>query len=113
MKDDFENYWLTNRQRILAENEEYRKIKESYKMVSGADMLLYAIPFVAAICILEWSPFNGELLNWALAAVVAIVVFVLCTWFKTCTSDIRSLAEVEDEIKEKCRKEYMRTDGEK
>ena len=106
MNKSFEEYWLLNRQQILNGNEEYRKVRDSYKVVSGAAMLLYAIPIVAAVCMLDWSPMKNELLNWLVSALVAIVAFVSCTWVKTVTSNVRSLTEIEEEIKRKCREEY-------
>ena len=106
MNKSFEEYWLLNRQQILNGNEEYRKVRDSYKVVSGADMLLYAIPIVAAVCMLDWSPMKNELLNWLVSALVAIVAFVVCTWVKTVTSNVRSLADIEEEIKRECREEY-------
>ena len=56
--------------------------------------------------ILNGSPMKNELLNWLVSALVAIVAFVICTWVKTVTSNVRSLTEIEEEIKRKCREEY-------
>ena len=46
---EFERYWTENREKILNANSEYIKVRDSYKSLSGADYLLYAIPVVAGI----------------------------------------------------------------
>jgi hypothetical protein len=63
MEKDFEVLWKENRKHILESDPEYKKIVESYKMKSGADWLLFGIPVMAAIVILETSPFGREFLT--------------------------------------------------
>ena len=109
MEKDFETLWRENKKRILEADPEYRKIIESYKMNSGADWLLFALPAVVAIVILDWSPLEKELLNWLIGAIAAIIVFVLCVWVKSFLSANRSLDEVEQEIKNRCLNHYNRT----
>jgi|LAHS01.1.fsa_nt_gb Sec-independent protein secretion pathway component TatC len=105
-KKDFETYWLENRKQILESNPEYKRIINSYKMSSGADWLLFAIPVVGAIMVMNYRPFSKELLNYLLSAVVAIVLFGLSVWVKSLITNSRPLSEVEAEIKEKCRRQY-------
>ena len=52
-KLEFERYWTENREKILNANSEYRKVRDSYKSLSGADYLLYAIPVVAGIVFMD------------------------------------------------------------
>ena len=111
MKQDFEEYWLLNRQQILNSDEEYRRVRDSYKVASGADMILYVIPLAIAVVVLDWAPVKSELLNWLIAAVTAIVAFVVCTWIKTVTSNVRSLTEIEEEIKRKTREKFEKVEN--
>lgn len=109
MEKDFETLWRENKKRILETDPEYRKIIESYKMNSGADLLLFALPAVVAIFILDWSPLEKELLNWLIGAIAAIFVFVLCVWVKSFLSGNRSLDEVEQEVKSRYHECYEKT----
>ena len=103
---DFETWWQANRKRLLDADEEYQKTLESCKLKSGADWLLFAIPVVVAIVVLDWSPFKGEFLNWALGALAAIAAFVGCVAFKAHTSGYRSLGDIEADVKRKSQEEF-------
>ena len=109
MEKDFESLWRENKKRLLEADPEYRKIIESYKMNSGADWLLFAMPAVVAIVILDWAPLDKELLNWLIGAIAAIVTFVLCVWIKSLLTGNRSLDEVEQEIKKRCLEHFEKT----
>ena len=114
----FEQYWLKNRQRLLNENQEYREAIEGYKMKSGADWLLFAMPVVAALLVFDWNPFGRELLNWIISALVAIICFAACvavkSWLsvaacvavKSWLSGGRPISEIEADIKEQARREF-------
>lgn len=102
----FEQYWTANRQSLLNSNREYRETIDSYKMHSGADWLLFALPVVAAILVFDWSPFGRELLNWILSALVAIVSFAVCVAVKSWLSGTRPLSEIEEEVKEQARRDF-------
>ena len=107
--NDFERLWSENKRRILEADAEYLSIEESYRMKSGADWLLFGIPAVAAIVVLNFSIFGNELLNWMLGAVAAIVSFVICVWVKSLLNGSRPLSEVEEDIKKQCREKYEKT----
>lgn len=115
MKDDkckqeiFEVWWQQNRKQILISNEEYCKIMNSYKMNTGADRLLFAIPVVAAFVVINIGLFRKELLNWVVGAITAIVIFVVSVWIKTLMSGNRSLEVVEKEVKEIMWRKYKDT----
>lgn len=98
---EFETYWAQNRATILNGDASYKKAKESYKISSGADWLLYAIPVIAGIVFMDWCPITHELLKWLLSAVVTIVCFALCVWVKSLTSGEASPEEVEKRIKQR------------
>lgn len=96
---EFDVYWTQNRERILKDNPDYARAKDSFKMKSGADWLLYAIPVVTGILFLENFTYFGELLRWVLSAVVTVVAFVLCVWVKSVTQGSQSPEEVEADIR--------------
>jgi hypothetical protein len=81
----------------------------SYKMNTGADRLLFAIPVVAAFVVINIGLFRKELLNWVVGAVTAIVIFVVSVWIKTLMSGNRSLEVVEKEVKEIMWRKYKDT----
>lgn len=104
-KNEFEKYWKENREQILSKNDEYVKAKNCFKMTSGADWLLFAFPVVAGILFMNYCPIKHELLKWLASAVVTIIIFVICVWIKSMTSDSSSPEELEQKIKEQVKKQ--------
>ncbi len=102
-KQEFETFWKANRERILMSSDEYIKATSSYKLSSGADWLLFAIPIVAAIILMEQCSIERELLKWLAGAGITIVTFIICVWIKSMISGSRSPEDVEREIKERIR----------
>ena len=109
MEKDFEVLWKENRKHILESDPEYKKIVESYKMKSGADRLLFGIPVMAAIVILETSPFGRELFNWLAGVAAAVVTFAICVAVKAMITGNRSVSELEEDLKKRCHEHYMKT----
>lgn len=109
MKDDaFELYWQSHRHELLSKNQEYREIEESYKMRTGFDWLLWAVPLVCGIIAFKLVDGANEILNWLLSAAVVIVTFLLCVWTKATLSGHRSLSEVEEDVKKQAYEEFKR-----
>lgn len=108
MKPEFEEYWKANRARILKEDAEYQQACRRYKMSSGADWLLFAIPIAAGIVFLDYCPIAHELLKWLLGAAVTAVCFVGCVFVKSMITDGKSPESVEQAIKERYKKDYSR-----
>lgn len=107
MKDDaFELYWQSHRREFLSKNQEYREIEESYKMRTGFDWLLWAVPLVCGILAFKLVAGANEILNWLLSAAVVIVTFLLCVWPKATLSGHRSLSEVEEDVKKQAYEEF-------
>lgn len=109
MEDKFEMLWLEKRKAILQQNDEYRKATEGYKISSGADLLLFGLPVVAAIVVIDQSFVANEMLNWLLGAGVAGVMFVLAVVVKTLINGSRPVSEIEADVKARCRKQYDET----
>ena len=109
LEDEFELLWLERRKQILAADEEYIRATEGYRMTSGADWLLFGMPVVAAIMVLEMSFFGSEIINWLVAALVAALLFVVAVYVKTLITGGRSVTEIEADVKRRCREEYERT----
>lgn len=107
MKDDaFELYWQSHRRELLSKNKEYREIEESYKMRTGFDWLLWAVPLVCGILAFKLVAGANEILNWLISAAVVIVTFLLCVWIKAALSGHRSLSEVEEDVKKQAYEEF-------
>lgn len=106
---DFEKYWEENREKILNSNSEYIKARDSYKSMSGADYLLYAIPVVAGIVFMDYCKFiEQELLKWFAGAVVVIICFVLCVWIKVLSTGSNTPLEIEKKIKLQLRDKLLK-----
>lgn len=104
----FERYWLGNRRELLSQNKEYREIEESYKIRSGFDWLLWALPVVVGMIVFSVVKTESEMLKWLISAGVTIVVFLVCVWIKSVISGHRSLDEVEKEVKEQAYEAFKR-----
>lgn len=104
-KEEFERYWKENRELILSKDDEYLQAKNSYKMTSGADWLLFAIPVVAGIIFMDYCPIQRELLKWLASAGITIITFIICVWIKSMMSGSTSPEEMEQRIKERVRKQ--------
>lgn len=109
-KQEFEKYWQNNRLRLLEQNASYMNARNNYKITSGADWLLYAIPIATGIIVIDTCTITNELLKWITSAGVTILSFVVCVWIKTFYSDSSSILEIENEIKERLRKEMQDSD---
>lgn len=96
---EFEEYWQANREKLLAEDAEYRRVKESFKITSGADWLLYAIPVAAGIAFMNYSGVSNELANWLFSAAITIVCFALCVVVKSVITDAPSVDSIEKRVK--------------
>ena len=54
--EKFEVLWQKNRKSLLSEDREWQQLQQSYKVSSGADMLLFGIPAVAGIVSFNYVP---------------------------------------------------------
>lgn len=99
-EQEFEKKWRENRHNLLQNDAEWRQLQESYKMSSGADWLLFAIPVVAGIASFNYIPLTSEILKWLVSVAITIVCFALCVWIKALISGTKSADEIERRIKE-------------
>ncbi|MBQ6422897.1 MAG: hypothetical protein IJJ90_05070 [Prevotella sp.] len=102
--EKFEVLWQKNRKSLLSEDREWQQLQQSYKVSSGADMLLFGIPAVAGIVSFNYVPLSGELLKWLVSAVVTVLCFVLCVFVKGLFSPTLSASEIEKRVKTDYRK---------
>lgn len=103
---EFEQYWKENRDRILQNDEEYKRAKENLKMTSGADWLLFAIPIVGAILFMDWVPIQKEMLKWVASAGIAILLFVVCVWIKSLSTADSNPEEIEEKTKQRAKEHF-------
>ncbi len=90
---------MRNRKQLLAENEEYKQTLDGYKMKTGADWILFAIPVVAGIVSFNYIPIANELLRWLASVGVTVMVFAVCVFIKSTTIPGRTLEEIEKDVK--------------
>ncbi len=94
-----EELWMRNRKQLLAESEEYKQTLDGYKMKTGADWILFAIPVVAGIVSFNYIPIANELLRWLATVGVTVLVFAVCVFIKSTTIPGRTLEEIEKDVK--------------
>lgn len=82
-EEEKEELWLKNKPRLLRENKEYQEALQAFKMKSGADWLLFAIPVAAGIVFINSVPITPEWLLWIATVGVAVVVFAICVFVKS------------------------------
>ena len=107
MENEFEQYWQAHRRQLLQASEEYRRVENSYKLETGADWLLFGIPFFAGIIFMNTCRMGSELIRWVLSALVTITCFIACVWLKGILSGNRPLSEIEKEVKEAERQRFL------
>jgi lipopolysaccharide export LptBFGC system permease protein LptF len=99
--DEKEALWLKNKPRLLKESKEYQEALQAFKMSSGADWLLFAIPVAAGIVFINSVPIHPEWLLWLCTVGVAVVIFAICVFVKSLTISGRLPTEIEKDIKER------------
>ena len=99
--DDFERWWKDNKDDILHNDADYQRVLNSYKIKSGADLLLFAIPVVSGIVSMKYIPVDNELIKWLISAVITILIFLLCVWVKSTTIHGETLSDIEERLKGK------------
>jgi hypothetical protein len=99
-EQEFEERWHENRRTLLQNDAEWRQLQDSYKMSSGADWLLFAIPVVAGIASFNYVPLSSEILKWLISVAITIVCFAICVWIKTLVSGTKTADEIERRVKE-------------
>ena len=100
----FEELWQKNKMLLLREDKEWQQLQDSFKMSSGADWLLFAIPAVAGIASFNYIPLEKELLKWIVSAIITILCFVGCVFVKSLTTPVKSADEIEKRVKADYRK---------
>lgn len=108
-RERFEELWREHGYRLLREDAEYRQLTDSFKIKTGGDYLLFAIPLLSGVVFMDKAPIEHELLRWLACAVVVVVVFVVCAWIKSAVSGSKSSAEVEKHVKERCYERFRKT----
>ncbi len=104
---EFEEYWQQHKNAILSRNRQYQQAREKYKMNSGADWILFAIPAVSGVITMNNIPGDNELLKWTASALVTFAVFVVCVWVKGMMSGKSSPDEIERHIKEEVKRKMV------
>jgi hypothetical protein len=106
-EEQFNKWWKDNRHRLLHEDKEYAERENSYKIKSGADLLLFAIPALAGIIFLESGLVKHEMLNWLCAAIVVIVTFLISAFIKSQMIPGDSLYDIEQRIRQQIHDEKV------
>ncbi len=104
---EFEKYWQQHRDAILSRNRQYQQAREKYKMNSGADWILFAIPAVSGVIAMNNTHVDNELLRWITSAIITFIVFVVCVWVKGLVSGKSSPDEIERRIKEEIKRKMV------
>lgn len=107
---EFDKYWKENREEILAHDEEYCRAKDDFKVHSGADLIMFGIPVVTGIVVINNITLQNELLKWIVSALATIVSFAACVWVKSLVTGTLSPDEVEMRIKDKKKRELTQNE---
>lgn len=104
----FERLWDENRKRLLAEDEEYQRIQQSYRKHGWADWVIFAATVVGCLELVQRVGIKSQVLSFAIAIVLALIFFVFYIYFKAIKVSRRTLEEVEERIKAEYRKSLGR-----
>lgn len=108
-RERFEQLWDEQKYVYLQADEGWQRVKESYKMRTWSDYVLFAVPLVVGVLALDFVNVEREFLRWALCAVAVLVAFVVCTWLKTAFGGAESAVDVERRVKERCFRHFVET----
>lgn len=100
----FEEKWADNRQRLLQEDEEYQRILRSYRKFSWADALVAPAALIGSMEFVAWLGVKSQVVNFVISLVLAIVFFCVFLYFRAVRVSRKTLAEVEQRIKEAYRR---------
>lgn len=104
----FERLWAENRQRLLAEDEEYQRILRSYRKHGLADWIVFAFSIVCCVELMDRVGIQSKVLSFALGVVLAVIFFIAYNYFKAIRVSRKTLEEVEERIKKEYREEVGR-----
>ena len=96
--EEFEKKWAENRKEVLANNEEYQRIVQSYKSSGWIDYII----FIAGFVICE-NYTNSIVLQYLLALVGMILIWLGYRLIKSLFNSKQTLEELEEKIKHQYR----------
>ncbi|WP_449016189.1 Fis family transcriptional regulator [Prevotella sp.] len=100
--EEFEKKWAENRKEVLANNEEYQRIVQSYKSSGWIDYIIFITGFV--ICENYTKTIvNSIVLQYLLALVGMILIWLGYRLIKSLFNTKQTLEEVEEKIKHQYR----------
>ena len=100
--EEFEKKWAENRKEVLANNEEYQRIVQSYKSSGWIDYIIFIAGFV--ICENYTKTIvNSIVLQYLLALVGMIVIWLGYRLIKSLFNSKQTLEELEEKIKHQYR----------
>ena len=100
--EEFEKKWAENRKEVLANNEEYQRIVQSYKSSGWIDYIIFIAGFV--ICENYTKTIvNSIVLQYLLALVEMILIWLGYRLIKSLFNSKQTLEELEEKIKQQYR----------
>jgi len=100
--EEFEKKWAENRKEVLANNEEYQRIVQSYKSSGWIDYIIFIAGFV--ICENHTKTIvNSIVLQYLLALVGMILIWLGYRLIKSLFNSKQTLEELEEKIKHQYR----------
>ena len=100
--EEFEKKWAENRKEVLANNEEYQRIVQSYKSSGWIDYIIFIAGFV--ICENYTKTIvNSIVLQYLLALIGMILIWLGYRLIKSLFNSKQTLEELEEKIKHQYR----------
>ena len=99
---EFEELWAAEGQKFLNEDPEYKKVKAGYKS-SSWDWIAYIAAIVAAQLVVRTFMQVGEMLNFILTCVFALILIVVYIYIKNLLISPHTLEEIEQRVKKETR----------
>ncbi|MBM6992969.1 MAG: hypothetical protein I3J02_06885 [Prevotella sp.] len=102
MEKEFENYWKHHQRNLIERapqslNEER---KNSGKMNTAGDWLLFALPVIAMSGFISLRLFSQELVNFLVSLAVGAAFFVLTMFIKPYVTGKRNIVDIDEDIKQ-------------
>lgn len=99
--DNFETYWAEHKSELIARAPQHlrQERENSLKMNTAGDWLLAIVPIIVMVAFLSAGLIHSEILNFAAAAVLGCVTYVLTMLVKPYVTGKRSLVDIDNDIK--------------
>ncbi len=110
MEKEFEDFWAAHSKQLIDRAPEHfrEERKRNLSMNTLGDWLLWIVPIVIAISLMDYQFVSSKLVNFLILLVLCVVCVVVCQIIRPYVTGKRSLADIDNDIKQYYYQLYLR-----